>query len=142
MENLMNQVISGYCSPCKEAIWFMWEIVLDTSVMSLGAKAKVVLAVSHELKYKIDKDAIHNVISLRNAFAHHATNRNQVYVGGRVPGESYIYHRLSILRTSGKVDHVKRDEAFAEFTSAYASAYGSLGKLIDLVREKRQPTDI
>jgi hypothetical protein len=53
IENIINQVIVGYCKPRKEAWEFMWSIVLDTSVMSLGAKLKVVMAVAHELGFKL-----------------------------------------------------------------------------------------
>jgi len=135
IENIINQIIVGYCNPRKDAWEFMWSIVLDTSVMSLGAKVKVVLAVSHEMGVKLDKDSIHKVISLRNAFAHNASNAHPIYVVGRTPEEDTSHLQLLVLEGSGKVSRKKRHEAFTEFNGAYRAARDSLAQLKNLVRE-------
>jgi len=136
IENILNQIIVGYCAPRPPAVEFMWGVVLDTSVMSLGAKVKVVLAVAHELDFKLKREALHKVISLRNAFAHHATDANPVLVIGRKPEESTSYLQLVVLEGTGKIRRMKRDDAFVEFNEAYRTARVSLVSLIDLVRER------
>jgi hypothetical protein len=76
IEKLMVRIIFSYCSPRQEVRPFMWNIVLDSGVMPLGGKAKVVMTVAQEMNYKLDKDALHRVLEYRNAFAHHATDAN------------------------------------------------------------------
>lgn len=136
IENVLNQIITYYCAPRKDAWEFMWSIVLDTSVMSLGAKAKVVMAIAQELQFKLKKDPLHRIIALRNAFAHNATNANPVFVVGRKHEESTSYLQLWVLESSGKVQKVKRDEAFDEFNAQYRNARESLLELRNLVCEK------
>jgi len=68
IESLMGQVISNYLAPREEALFFMSEIMLNTSIMSLGSKAKVVMAVAQSLDFKLDKNSLLRIISLRNAF--------------------------------------------------------------------------
>jgi hypothetical protein len=136
IENLLNQIIASYCAPRKEAWEFMWSVVLDTSVMSLGAKAKVVMAIAQELQFKLKKDPLHRIIALRNAFAHHATNAHPVFVVGKTPEENRSYLQFWVLESSGKIQKLKRHEAFDEFNDQYRSARGSLVALRNLVREK------
>ena len=141
IENVINQVIVGYCKPRKAAWEFMWSVVLDTSVMALGAKLKVVLAISHEMSHKLDKDSLHRVIALRNAFAHHASNAHPIYAEGRTPEQDSTYLQLCVLEGSGKIARVKRHEAFAEFNMAYRKARESLVHLKNLVRERYERND-
>lgn len=56
IESLMNHLIATYCAPREYAQFFMSEIVLNTSVMPLGVKAKVVMAVAQTLDFKLDTE--------------------------------------------------------------------------------------
>ncbi len=138
IENVINQIIIGYCKPRVDAWEFMWSVVLDTSVMSLGAKAKVLSAISHELDFKIDVKNLHLVIELRNAFAHHSTNAHPVMRRGKFPEQSTSYYELWVLRTSGKFIRKQRNQAFDEFNTAYRKTLDSLVKLTDLIHAKFQ----
>lgn len=135
IENIINQVIVGYCKPRKEAWEFMWSIVLDTSVMPLGAKVKVVMAIANEMSFKLEKNELHRVIALRNAFAHHASDAHPVLAVGRTPEENTSYFQFWVLENSGKISRRKRHEAFAEFNTAYCKARDSLGELKKMVHE-------
>ena len=135
IENIINQVIVGYCKPRKDAWEFMWSVVLDTSVMSLGAKIKVVMAVAHEVKFDLEKNALHRVIALRNSFAHHSSNANPVLVVGKTPEEDTGYLQFWVLEGSGKIQRIKRHEAFDEFNAAYRKAKDSLAQLKKIVNE-------
>ncbi len=141
IENVINQIIVGYCKPRKEAWEFMWSIVLDTSVMSLGAKVKVVMAVSHEMRFKLDKNSLHRVIALRNAFAHHASNAHPVLVVGRTPEEDTSHLQFWVLEASGKISRIKRREAFDEFNAKYRAALESLVQLKSMVGERYERSD-
>jgi hypothetical protein len=125
LEHLINQIICAYCAP---------SIVLDTSVMSLGAKTKVVMAVAQQVDYKLDKNSIHTAIALRNSFAHNAHDANRVVEVG-VTEEAY-YHEFWILQSSGRLDKKKRHEALKEFNEAYTKARRSLIGLVMRVADK------
>lgn len=135
IENLLNQIITDYCAPRRKAWEFMWSIVLDTSVVSLGAKVKVVMAVANEVGFRLKKDPLHRIIALRNAFAHHATNAHPVLVVGRTPEETTSHLQFWVLESSGKINRLERNEAFAEFNQAYSMAKKSLVELRNLVRQ-------
>jgi hypothetical protein len=135
IENLMDQVILNYCAPRERAQFFMSEIILNTSVMSLGAKAKVVMAAAHTLDFKLDKEAILKTISLRNAFAHHATNANPVIVFSNTPEDEYSYLSFWLLTSSGEIEMVKRHEAFEKFNAVYLLARESLKNLLGCIAE-------
>jgi hypothetical protein len=134
IEKLMTRIIFSYCSPRQDARPFMWNIVLDSSVMTLGAKAKVVMAIAQELEFKFEKDALHRVLELRNAFAHHATDAN--FAMGMGPeGETEFFYEFWVLRSSGKLEKKKRHQAFEEFNKAYSVAQQSLVKLANVTAE-------
>jgi hypothetical protein len=136
IENIINQVIVGYCKPRNDAWEFMWSIVLDTSIMPLGAKVKVAMAAAHELGFDLERNALHRVIALRNAFAHHASNAHPVLSVGRTPEEDSSYYQFWVLEGSGKISRIKRHDAFTEFNQAYIKARDSLIKLKDIISEK------
>lgn len=102
--------------------------------MSLGAKAKVVMAIAHELDFKFEKDALHRVLELRNAFAHHATDAN-LSMGIGSDGETEFFHEFWILRSSGKLEKKKRRQALEEFKKAYSKAQQSLVGLANLTAQ-------
>jgi hypothetical protein len=131
IESLMTRIIVSYCSPRQEARPFMWNIVLDSSVMSLGAKAKVVMAIAGEVDFELKRNALYKVLELRNAFAHHATDAN-LTIGSGSDGEAEFFHEFWLLRSSGKLDKKKRKDAFEEFGREYAIARDSLIELANL----------
>ena len=137
IENILNQVIVGYCRPRKEAWEFMWSVVLDTSIMPLGAKVKVAMAASQEMRVKLDRDALLSVISLRNAFAHHASYAHPVLVvAANEYEEPTSYNQLWVLGSEGKIRRVKRQEALTEFSKSYVKAKKSLVALNDAIRAR------
>lgn len=136
IENLFNQIISDYVAPRKHAWYFMWSVVLDTSIMPLGAKLKVVMAISHELRYKLPKDALSKVIQLRNSFAHNTTDAHPVLMVGKTVEESYFYNLFYTLDSNGVLKKVKRDQALEMFNASYETAKVALVELKDLVRKQ------
>jgi len=136
IENLLNQVIIGFCRPRNDAWEFMWSVVLDTSVMSLGAKLRVAMATAGEMNLKLDKDALHDVLAMRNAFAHHSSTAHPVLTVGATPDDDRIYNQLWILGTSGNITRKERAAALAEFERAYESARKSLMQLNEAIRAK------
>ena len=136
IENLFNQIISDYCSPREHAWHFMWSVVLDTSVMSLGAKLKVVLAVAHELEFKLPREALTKVVQLRDSFAHNTTDAHPIMAVGKTEEESTTYNVFYTLDSNGVLKRSKRHDAFKLFNESYETAQPSLLALRDLVKDQ------
>ncbi len=135
IENLINQIIHNYLSPRKEAFEFVWHVVLDSSIMSLGAKIKLVVAISKKLEIKIDRNALHQVGALRNAFAHHGLRSHPTMSVGKTPEEDESYYVLQILTNGGELKRIRREEALEEFKKYYRSSLDSLMPLQKMTKE-------
>ncbi len=133
IENILNQVIERFCQPRREPFMFFWNVVLDSSVMPLGAKVKVAMAISHEVKFKLDREALHSVIELRNAFAHHPLSSHPVFFNNKASGESEVRLELQVLRGNGKLTRMSRAEALKSFSEAFKAAKESLVALRDSI---------
>lgn len=138
IENLLDQIIETYCSPRKDRLAFFWEVVLDSSIMPIGSKAKVAMATAQKLDYKLDQNAIHNVMALRNAFAHHQTTSHPLMVVGKPDAESEVHFQLHIIRNSGQVSRKKRGDAYAEFVESFRAAEASLIELLTRIKDASQ----
>jgi hypothetical protein len=136
IENLFNQIISDYIGPREETWTFMWHVLLDTSVMTLGAKQKAVMAIAHEMGIKLEKNPLMMVIQLRNSFAHHRTNAHPIYVVGKTPEEDRMYSQFYTLDSNGVLNKRRRHEAFEDFIKYYRIAKAALLELRDKVSEK------
>ena len=137
IENILNQIIETFCEPREDPFMFFWNVILDSSIMPLGSKVRVVMAIAQEMNIKLDQKSIHSVISLRNAFAHHPSNSHPVLAVGRNPEEDQSHYELQILSNSGKLSRKRRDDALVEFNSSYNSAKASLVGLLDKIKAAR-----
>ncbi|MDH3831669.1 MAG: hypothetical protein OEV12_12080 [Gammaproteobacteria bacterium] len=131
IENLLDQIITNFTCPRNDAYLFFWQIMLDSSILSLGAKIKVVMAISQECDCKIDQNSLHSVISYRNAFAHQRTDSNPTEVNGASLDEREHHYMLHIIKNSGKTEMKKRSEALDEFNKAFIQAKASLRPLLE-----------
>ena len=138
IENILNKVIHAHTKPRKDAFEFFWNVLLDCSVMPLGSKVKVAMAISQEYKFKLDKNALHNVISYRNAFAHHDVDAHPVYVVEKTPDEDKLQHMLQIMKSSGAIERKCRKEALDEFNKYYSLAKESLVTLLKVIKKADQ----
>ncbi|MBB3118113.1 hypothetical protein [Pseudoduganella violacea] len=136
IENLFNQIISDYVGPREHAWYFMWSVVLDTSVMPLGAKLKVVAAIAHELNYKFPWKESNDVIQYRNSFAHNTSDAHPVLSIGTTDEETTSYNLLYTLNAQGVLRKVKRHEAFTLFNESYKTSKAALVELKDLVQKQ------
>ena len=134
IENLLTQVIEGYCGPRKDRFDFFWSILLDSSIMPLGGKVRAVSAIAQQLKFTVKASQLHNILSLRNAFAHHDTSSHPLMVVGSTPAQNSSHYQLHIISPSGKVTRKKREEALEEFRAAYEAAKMNLVEFIGVVK--------
>jgi hypothetical protein len=137
IENILNQVIEGFCEPKEEKSIFFWNVILDSSIMPMGSKVKVAMVIAQELTLKLDQNSIHTVMSLRNAFAHHKTESHPVLVVGRTEDEDKMHFQLQILSNSGKLTSKSREEARLEFDAAYNTAKKSLVEILEAINKNR-----
>jgi hypothetical protein len=137
IENIINQVIVAFCKPREEPFRFFWDVILDSSVMPLGSKVKVVSAIAHEVKFKLKREELHEVLALRNAFAHHPLNSHQVVVLAKNPDENRVFSRLQVLKSSGKIEHMGRAQAHAAFQASFKAAKESLVGLLAAVKAQQ-----
>lgn len=130
LENIMNQIIYAYCQPSKNADNFFWDVILDSSIMSLGAKVKAVCAIAFQSSFKMDSAVFHKAISLRNAFAHHSVDAHQMYIAGREKGTGESISMLQVLKSNGNLELMERRSARARFELEYTNARAILVKLM------------
>jgi hypothetical protein len=136
IENLFNQIISDFIGTRKDQWSFMWHVLLDTSVMPLAAKQKVVMAIALEMGFKLQKNPLIMVIQLRNSFAHHRTDAHPIFVVGKTREEDRMYTQFYTVNSDGVLQKRKRHEAFEDFNKYYRIAKAQLIELRNLVNEK------
>lgn len=135
IENLMNQVIEGYCEPRQDRFDFFRSVLLDSSIMPLGGKVRAVSAIAQQLDFKVNASQLHNILSLRNAFAHHDTSSHPLLIVGCRPERNSSHFQLHIINSAGKVTRKRREDALEEFRTAYKTAKKNLVEFIRVVKE-------
>ena len=136
IENMLNQVVTNYCAPQKDLYHFFWDVLLDSSVMPMGSKVKVAMAISQKLKHKLDRNALHKVMSLRNAFAHHGLDSHPVFEVARSSDNGCVRYELQVLDNEGRLTRTPRTDAVEQFDAAYESARKSLKALLETIKAK------
>ena len=136
VENILNQVIEAFCEPRKEFFMFFWNVILDRSIMPMGAKVRVATAIAQELEVKIEQDAFHKVMILRNAFAHHKTGSHPVITASKTEEEGEVHYQLQTLSQSGKLSRKRREDALAEFDTAFTQSKASLVAMLVAIKAK------
>jgi hypothetical protein len=126
IEGVMDQIIEGYCQPRPGAFSLFWNVLLNTSVLPLGSKVKVVSAIAQDMGLPLERNAIHDLVALRNAFAHNAVESHPTLEFGQ---DSEVRYAFTVIKNSGRVSKQSRSEAFQSFGSAYAQAQKSLCEL-------------
>jgi hypothetical protein len=138
IENMLNQVVTNYCAPRKDLYHFFWDVLLDTSVMPMGSKVKVAMAVAEKLRFKLNRNALHKVLSIRNAFAHHTTDSHPVFEVARAPQRGTVRYELQVLDNDGKLTRTPRPQAVEQFDAAYELAKDSLRGLVETIKASNQ----
>jgi hypothetical protein len=141
IENILNQIIEDFCEPRKDPFMFFWNVILDSSIMPMGSKVKVAAAIAQELKFKLELNALHQVMALRNAFAHHKTGSHPVISAGPNEGGSTVQYELQVLSNSGTLSRKSREHAVSDFNAAFRAAKESLVGLKAAIKAQRAGGD-
>jgi hypothetical protein len=137
IENILNQVIEDFCEPRKEPFMFFWNVILDSSIMPMGSKVKVAAAIAQQLSFKLALNALHQVMSFRNAFAHHKTGSHPVITVAQNAEEGTVRYELQVLSSSGTLSRKGRQDALSEFNAAFSTAKESLVALKEAIKAHR-----
>lgn len=144
--NMANQIelsmklILGTClSPTLPDFGFLRELILHNTVTSFSAKHKMLTQLCAYFGWKEEKKSLsdlHDLMRLRNAFAHTPTNSRMLEVlqedestPGIVIGN---YMVIESVTTAGEVQRIKRSEAFESFKTIH----GKIVTLLDTLRKK------
>jgi hypothetical protein len=140
IENLLNQIITVYFVSRNDTRMFFWDTILDSSIMPIGPKIKVVTAIAHKMRIKFKHDRLHKLIACRNEFAHHKTHSHPILHLAKDPeeqGELRFY--LKVLRISGVIDKIHRQRALDEFSLFYEQTKDELINLRDQINKSLAP---
>jgi hypothetical protein len=138
IENLLNQAIYNYASPQIERFEFFWNVLLDSSILSLGSKVRVSMAIAQQLNFKMNQEPFHNVMTYRNAFAHHPLDSHPTLAVGKAAEDYQLNFSLLIIKPSGKTKRIRREQALLEFTENFEKAKCSLSELITIIKHSTQ----
>lgn len=141
IENILNQILEAYCGPRSEAKEFFWNVILHSSILPLGSKVKVAMAISQEINATLDQQSLHRLVALRNAFAHHATDAHPVFVVGKTPDRDRLSHGLQVISNSGRLSRTSREDGLADYDTCYDKAKSSLVALLKIIRNLDTSTD-
>lgn len=124
IETFIRLILTKYISPPKDRLPFLEEIILNNSMLNLGAKVKALLHLVEKNNWKkIDQKHFHTILQIRNSFAHSDTT---ILVE---PME--ISYLLDSVQTSGRFMRVKTKNALHDFTQSYVAVKEYL---IDLLK--------
>lgn len=129
IETLIKTIIMKYISPPNDRMPFLRDIILNNSMLNLGAKIKAFLYLVKENKWqRIDENHFYTILSIRNSFAHSDTT---ILIE---PTE--VSYLLDSVQTSGKFIRVKSKDALHDFTQSYAAVKDYLTEILKNLEEK------
>ena len=125
IENIIDQIIVKYVSPRNEIYTFFRNVILNNSIISLGAKVKLVSLIAKDIEFNLDKHPIHVILKYRNAFAHHGLQSHPTLIVGKTPEEDKSEYQLVVI-SSSTVDRESRESALKNFNENYILAKSTL----------------
>ncbi|WP_257311274.1 hypothetical protein [Geothrix fuzhouensis] len=133
IEQLINTVIFNYIAPILDAEKFVKLNLLDNSVVSFGAKIKLLQVINKNINGDfINRDKFHRLLSIRNAFAHNNVGNN-LEIEPSEENLSEIYFYIESMKGDGSIVRTRRDDAYTEFWALYLELLRSLQEFIKAV---------
>ena len=128
VETKMKSIIANFARIPEEKRTFVDAFLLHNSIVSFAAKSKLILAIAKELGVRMDKNAIHVLLSRRNAFAHqdHLKAARVVTDQDGVPDVAFV---VESIKGNGELEVITQEQAFIEFVSAYETVERDLDAL-------------
>jgi len=140
IEYQIKEIIMSYLQVDKNKGNFVKNILLNSGIISLGAKLKLLIHICDSKKWDVDKNLFHKIIEIRNAFAHNDTVTTNISINmtkkDKVKNVD-VYMNLNMVDGSGKLKKVKRQIALQEFTNKYGEAEKFLNIIIKKIHAKK-----
>lgn len=129
VETKMKKIITAFIRTPPERVDFVHGYLLNNATLPFAAKVKLVLSIAKSLSIAVDREAMHTLLSRRNAFAHqdHLTSIRIVNDSRGHPDVGFV---VESIRGSGELETVTHDKAMAEFLQALGQVEVDLDALL------------
>lgn len=126
IEIMLDNIILDYIAP--KNLKFTRDIILNSSITSIGTKIKILKTICHESKEEKDFTNLHKLLNIRNVFAH-----GKPYF----EGEDMLF-KLSEIKSDGKIKENELDKLYTEFIGLFNEQMQTLIKLHSQLKEKNK----
>lgn len=123
IEYLLNCIISNHVTPYNYA--FFHDIILNSNIISMGAKIKILQTICKEKEIKENFNDLHKLINLRNLFAHEIS---YVDTNDRL-------EKIDQLKSNGEYLRKEFNHTFNEFTNLFNKEHQHLTILLGKLNE-------
>jgi len=136
LEWIVDSIIVTFIQPQASAKEFVSKHLIHNSILSFGAKIKLLFAIINFLELeKIDKDKLHRLLALRNAVAHSdLIGDYEIRSSGSNDNRKHEeYFVVDQMRSDGSVKTIRKNEVYKEFVTLFVPMQVHLGRLLDSV---------
>jgi hypothetical protein len=138
IESILKSILVAYIAPQEDRKPFLNDIILNSSMLNLSAKIKAFHYLVETNKWrKIDEKHFHTILNVRNVFAHSDSMPNiSVVINecGCKPVDICYY--LESIKSTGKLNKVKRKDALHDFTQSYVAVKDYLHEILAAIDKK------
>jgi len=121
LELTMTKIISKYIQPKHERLEFVEKNLLNNSIVSFGAKVKLISAISRIEKLgSVDRDKLQRLLAIRNAIAHNDVISNiRTHIPDDPDEDIFRYIVMDRMKSDGSIETLPKSEAYGEFLMLY-----------------------
>ena len=133
LELLITKILTKFISPNEQRKDFVQRQLLNNSVISFGAKVKLLISItkSYDLG-KVDRNKLHRILSLRNAIAHNDVVSNLKIHVPEDPDESVSqYFVIDKMKSDGNLETMDKSETYWEFMNLNEELNAQLQKIYE-----------
>ncbi len=121
IEYFLDCIILNRIMPSSSGSWgFTQNIILNSSIIPIGTKLKIVKTICKEQNNLFNFDKLHRLINIRNLFAHESS-----YVE-----EWNMLVKMDELKSDGEYIESEFEGLYQEFLETYNQEYQKLTKLL------------
>lgn len=134
LELKASKILTLYVKPSKDKMEFFESHFLNNSVISFGAKIKLITAINKKEKLiKLDKNKFHRILALRNAIVHNdILAKFKVHIPEDPEDDILRYFVMDHMKSDGTVTTVNKSDAYSDFLMLYEE----LNQQLEVMLEK------
>ena len=133
LELLMTKILSKYISPASEREEFVYRQLLNNSVVSFGAKVKLLVSITKSNNIgEVDRNKLHRILSLRNAIAHNdVISKFSTHIPEDWDEDIVHYFVADRMKSDGNIETINKSELYGQFLMLH----DELGKQLETIYE-------